>query len=141
MGQVNTRQHAEVVNILAILPAKVKVSNAENQRTAQIVGGLIGALAGAGLGAGLGHHYTLAAGTVGAAGGGVFGAAAGSLVPDQVLVDGVSITYTDHGNTFNSAQVGRACEYKQGQAIMVATSPTDTRIQPNNACPVPPKGT
>jgi outer membrane lipoprotein SlyB len=139
-GQVNTRQKAEVVNILAVLPARVKVSNAENQRTAQIVGGLLGAGAGAGLGAGLGSHNALATGAVGAVGGGVVGVAAGSLVPGQVLVDGVSITYTDHGSTFSSAQVGRACEYAPGQAIMIATSPTETRIQSNATCPLPTKG-
>ena len=139
-GQVNTRQKADVVNILAVMPAKVQVSNAENQRTAQIAGGLLGAAAGAGLGAGLAHHNALATGTVGAVGGGAFGAAAGSLVPGQVLVDGVSITYTDHGSTFSSAQVGRACEYAPGQAIMVSTSPTETRIQPNHECPLPVKG-
>jgi outer membrane lipoprotein SlyB len=141
-GQVNTRQNADVVNILAVMPAKIQVSNAENQRTAQIAGGLLGAAAGAGLGAGLARpHNALATGTVGAVGGGVFGAAAGSLVPGQVLVAGVSITYTDHGSTFSSAQVGRMCEYAPGQAIMVSTSPTETRIQPNAVCPPPAKGT
>jgi outer membrane lipoprotein SlyB len=139
-GQVNTRQKADVVNILAVMPAKVQVSNAENQRTAQIAGGLLGAAAGAGLGAGLAHHNVLATGTVGAVGGGAVGAAAGSLVPGQVLVDGVSITYTDHGSTFSSVQVGRTCEYVPGQAIMIATTPTETRIQPNHECPPPAKG-
>lgn len=138
-GQVNTRQKAEVVNILAVMPAKVKVSNAENQRTAQIAGGLLGAVAGAGLGAGLSSHNALATGAVGAVGGGAVGAAAGSLVPGQVLVDGVSITYSDHGSTFNSAQVGRMCQYAPGQAIMVSTSPTETRIQSNATCPTPAK--
>jgi outer membrane lipoprotein SlyB len=108
-GQVNTRQKAEVVQVLAVM-------------------------------AGLGTHNALAAGTVGAVGGGVVGSAAGSLVPGQVLVDGVSITYTDHGDTFNSAQVGRLCEYAPGQAIMISTSPTETRIQANATCPPPSKG-
>lgn len=133
-GQVNTRQNAEVVNILAVMPAKVAVTNVQNQRAAQIAGGLLGAVIGAGLGAGLGHYNSLAAGTVGAAGGGVFGTAAGSLVPGQVLVDGVSITYEEHGNTYSSAQVGHMCEYVPGQAIMISTSPTETRIQPNTEC-------
>jgi outer membrane lipoprotein SlyB len=133
-GQVNTRQKAEVVNILAVMPAKVAVTNAQNQQAAQIVGGLLGAMAGAGLGAGLGHHNGLAAGTVGAVGGGIFGNAAGSLVPGEVLIDGVSITYEDHGSTYSSAQVGHMCEYVPGRAIMISTSPTETRIQPNTAC-------
>ena len=68
-AQINTRQKAQVVNILAVMPARVQVSNAQNQREGQIAGALIGALAGAGLGAGLGHHDGLAAGTVGAVGG------------------------------------------------------------------------
>jgi outer membrane lipoprotein SlyB len=138
-GQVNTRQKAEVVNILAVMPAKIQVSNAQNQRTAQIAGALIGAAAGAGLGAGLGHYQPVAAGTVGAVGGGTVGAMAGSLVPGQVLVDGVSITYVDHGSTFSSAQVGRMCEYVPGKAVVISTSPTETRIQPNASCPPAPK--
>jgi hypothetical protein len=94
-----------------------------------------------GLGAGFAApHNALATGTVGAVAGGAVGAAAGSLVPGQVLVDGVSITYTDHGSTFSSAQVGRTCEYAPGQAIMVSTWPTETRIQPNHECPPPVKG-
>jgi outer membrane lipoprotein SlyB len=133
-GQVNTRQKAEVVNILAVMPAKVAVANTQNQRAAQIAGGLLGAVIGAGLGAGLDHYNRLAAGTVGAAGGGMFGTATGSLVPGQVLVDGVSITYEDHGNTYSSAQVGHMCEYVPGQAIMISPSPTETRIQPNTEC-------
>jgi outer membrane lipoprotein SlyB len=139
-GQVNTRQKADVVEILAVMPARVQVSNAENQRTAQIVGGLFGSAAGAGLGAGLAHHNALATGTVGAVGGGAVGVAAGSLVPGQVLVDGVSITYTDHGSTFSSAQVGKMCEYSLGKAIMISTSSTETRIQSNHECPPPVKG-
>jgi outer membrane lipoprotein SlyB len=86
----------------------------------------------------LARHNALATGTVGAVGGGAVGVAAGSLVPGQVLVDGVSITYTDHGGTFSSAQVGKTCEYVPGQAIMVSTSPTETRVQPNATCPPPP---
>jgi outer membrane lipoprotein SlyB len=140
-GQVNTRQQANVINILAVLPAKVQVSNAENKRTAQLAGGVLGALAGAGLGAGLASTHqanAFAAGTVGGVGGGVLGAAAGSMVPDAVLVDGVSITYVDHGQTFNSAQVGRMCEFAPGRAVMISTTPTETRIQPNATCPPPP---
>jgi outer membrane lipoprotein SlyB len=140
-GQVNTRQKAEVVEILAVMPARVQVSNAQNQRTAQLAGGILGAMAGGGLAAGLGHHYALANGTVGAVGGGAVGVAAGSLVPGQVLVDGVSITYNDHGDTFSSAQVGRACEFVPGRALLISTTPTETRVQPNTTCPPPAKGT
>lgn len=137
-GQVNTRQNAEVVTILAVMPAKVQVSNAQNQRAAQLAGGILGAVAGGGLGGGLAaRHDALATGAVGAVGGGVVGAAAGSLVPGQVLVEGVSITYEDHGSTFSSAQVGRMCEFAPGRTIMISTTPTETRIQPNATCPAP----
>jgi outer membrane lipoprotein SlyB len=57
-------------------------------------------------------------------------------VPGTVLVGGVSITYEDEGQTFNSAQVGQICEYVPGKAIVVETGPGTTRIQPNATCPV-----
>jgi outer membrane lipoprotein SlyB len=131
-GQINQRQEARVVNILATLPAKVEVSNAENQRTAQLVGGLLGAGAGLAVGS-VGHSPASYA--LGGAGGAAAGVAAGSLVPGRVLVDGVSLTYEDHGQTFNSAQVGKLCEFKAGRAIVVSTGPGVTRIQPNATCP------
>ena len=134
-GQVNSRQAAETVDILAVMPAKVQVDNSQNKRTAQVVGGILGALAGGAAGANVGHaHQTNT--VLGAAGGGVAGAAIGSLVPDTALVDGVSIAYNDKGKVFNSAEVGRLCEFAPGTAIMVSTSPTETRIQPNAVCPV-----
>ncbi len=46
----------------------------------------------------------------GAAAGGVAGAAAGSMCSGKVLVDGVALTYSYEGKTYNSAQVGRMCE-------------------------------
>lgn len=133
-GQVNQRQAAKVVSILAVLPARVEVSNAQNKASAQLIGGLLGAIGGAALGGGLAHN----AGTAlfgGAAGGGI-GVAAGSLVPDAVLVEGVSLTYVEDGQTLNSAQVGKACEFRPGEAIVVSTGGAETRIQPNAACPV-----
>ena len=138
-SQVNTRQEAHVISILAVLPAKVQVSNAQNQRTAEIAGTMLGALAGAGLGGGLSHHNALGMGMLGAVGGGALGSGAGAMVPGQVLVDGVSLTYEEHGHTYNSAQVGRQCEYVPGRAIMVMTGPGETRVQPNATCPAPAK--
>jgi outer membrane lipoprotein SlyB len=135
-GQVNTRQEAKVVKILAVLPAKVQVDNSQNQRAAQLVGGLLGAAGGGILGARLDASHALAGGSVGALGGGVAGAAAGSLVPGKVMVAGVSITYEANGGTYNSAQVGRLCEYAPGKAIVITTSPAETRIQPNAACSI-----
>jgi outer membrane lipoprotein SlyB len=133
-SQVNSRQEAKVVNILAVMPAKVEVDNAQAQKTAQIVGGLLGAVGGGVAGNKLGNHST-AGTTLGAVGGGAAGAAVGSLVPGKVLVDGVSITYEEQGKTFNSAQVGQFCEFAPGKAVVIATSPTETRIQPNATCP------
>lgn len=132
--QVNSRQEAKVVDILAVLPARVQVSNAKNREMAQIGGGILGAALGAGLGAGVGHSAGL--GALAGVGGAGAGVGAGSLVSDKVLVDGVSLTYTQNGHTFNSAQVGKLCEYKPGRAIMIMTSASVTRIQPNSACPV-----
>ena len=134
--QVNTRQKAEVVNILAIMPAKVQVDNAQNKQTAQLVGGLMGAVGGGVIG-GVASRGHVGATALGATGGGIAGAAAGSLVPGQVLVDGVSITFEEHGQTFTSAQVGKLCEYQAGRAVMIETSPSVTRVQPNATCPPP----
>jgi outer membrane lipoprotein SlyB len=128
-GQVNQQQEARVIDILAVLPAKVEVSNAQNRASAQIVGGVLGVLVGAALGSKFGGM-----GLGGLAGGGA-GVAAGSLVPDSALVEGVSLTYTDSGRTLNSAQVGRLCDYKPGKAIVISTGPGETRIQPNDTCP------
>ena len=133
-GQVNTAQAARSIKIITVLPAKIEVDNSEQKKQAQVGGAILGALAG-GLGGGFGGIGTAA--TVGTTiAGGAVGAAAGSIVSDKVLVDGVSIAYTENGQMFTSAQVGRQCEFKQGTAIIISTSPTETRIQPNATCPV-----
>lgn len=137
-GQVNTRQEAVTVQIIAVLPAKVQVSNAQNQRAAQIAGGVLGALAGGLAGANIGRYHQTNT-VLGAAGGGVAGAAVGSLVPGMVLVDGVSIAYKQEGKVYNSAEVGQLCQFQPGTAVMVSTGPNETRIQPNAVCPPPPK--
>ncbi len=135
-GQVNTAQAAKVVNILAVMPAKVEVDNSQQKKEAEVVGGILGAIGGGVIGnTSTGHS---AGGTVlGGAAGGVGGAALGSLVSDKVLVDGVSLTYEADGKTLNSAQVGKLCEFHPGKAIMISTSPMETRIQPNATCPPP----
>jgi len=133
-GQVNQRQEAEVVEILAVLPAKVEVSNAEAQRLAQAGGSVLGAIGGAAIGSNVRNANattTVYGGVTGARAGGV----AGSVVPGKVLVDGVSLTYVQNGKTFNSAQVGKICEFKPGKAIVVSANPNETRIQPNSQCP------
>lgn len=135
-GQVNQAQEAKVVDILAVLPAKIEADNSQNQQTAQVAGALLGAVGGAFLGGGLGnHHYSAGNFAAGGLLGGVAGHAAGSLVPQTALVEGVSLTYTENGHTLNSAQVGKMCEFAPGRAIVISTGPGETRIQPNASCP------
>lgn len=131
-GQVNQAQEAKVVRILAVLPAKVEVDNTEAKKNAQMAGAVFGALLGAAGSQKAKNSNTRDNAVVGGA---AVGAAAGSMVPDKVLVDGVSLTYVWNSKTLNSVQVGKACEYVPGDAVMVSTSPTETRIQPNKECP------
>lgn len=133
-GQVNTKQEAQTINILAVLPAKIEVDNSQQKKAASIFGAVVGGLAGAALGHSLGDQSTTNT-LVGAAGGGVAGATAGSLVSDTTLVDGVSIAYDFEGKTYNSAQVGKLCEFTPGRAIVISSAENETRIQPNATCP------
>ena len=132
-GQVNTAQAARAIKIIAVLPAQIEVDNSDQKKKAQIGGAVLGALAG-GLAGGFGG-----AGGLGSAGtsiaGGALGAGAGSLVSDKVLVEGVSISYSENGKIFTSAQVGRACEFIVGATLLINTTANETRIQPNATCP------
>lgn len=130
-GQTDQAQNVKPVVILGIQPAKIEVPNTQGKQAAMVIGGILGAVAGGVAGNQLGHGSSSGT-TVGAVAGGTAGAAAGSLVGDTVLVDGVQITFKDGLNMKNSAQVGRLCEFKPGDAMMVFTTPTETRIQPNN---------
>lgn len=131
--KVNTQQEVKTIKILAVLPAKVEVDNSEAKQQAQIIGGVLGALAGGFAGNRMdGGRGTL----TGAAVGGTVGVAGGTLVKDKVLVDGVSIAYEQGSKTYNSAQVGRPCEFVPGTAVMITTEAKETRIQPNSVCPV-----
>jgi len=133
--QVNQTQEAKTVKILAVLPAKVEVDNAEGKKNAQIIGGLLGVVGGAVVGNQASSAPTKANNTVlGGAAGGVAGAAAGSLVKDKVLVDGVSITYTRNKKTLHAVQVGKLCEFTPGTAIVISAGKNETRIQPNATC-------
>lgn len=128
--QVNQTQNAKVIDILSLSPAKVEVNNAQNQKEAEVAGGLIGALAGGIAGNQMGNN-TAAGGLVG----GVAGAAAGSLVPGSTLVPGVTIGYSEAGKILTSTQVGQMCEFQFGRALVVSTQANETRVQPNAACP------
>ena len=119
-GQVNQAQQVQTVQIIAIQPARVAVNNSSDRGTNQLLGTVIGGILGTGT-------------TVGAIAGGALGAAGASYAsPQDALVNGVQITFKMNGRIFNSAQVGQLCEFKLGPAIMTSTSPTSTRIQPNN---------
>lgn len=137
-GQVNSRQSAETVQILAVLPARVQVDNSQNKQTAQVIGGILGVLAGGLIGANSGRYHQTNT-VLGATAGGVAGVAAGSLVSNTTLVDGVSIAYKQDGKVYNSAQVGQLCQFTLGTAIVISTGSNETRIQPNATCPLPPK--
>lgn len=135
-AEVNKAQNAEVVEIISVMDAKVVVDNSEQKRKAQIGGATLGALAG-GLGGGFGGlGVGKTTGTTVA--GGAVGLAAGSMVSDTVLVDGVTIGFRrgSGGQVMTSSQVGRKCEFRPGTALLVsAGSPSETRIQPNATCP------
>lgn len=122
---VNQAQEVKTVEIIAVVPARVAVTNSDNRTDARNVGMLLGAIAGAVI-ANQGSHSTSNKIAGGLAGGG-----------RQELVNGVQITFRDGNRMFNSAQVGQVCEFKTGTAIMVSPSPNETRIQPNNpyGCP------
>ncbi|MBV8093709.1 MAG: hypothetical protein JO110_10825 [Acetobacteraceae bacterium] len=135
-NEVNQRQAAKTIEIIAVVPAKVEVSNAENQQTARLVGGLLGAGAGLALAGTAGHAHQPVAYALAGGGGAAAGVAAGSLVPGKVLVDGVSLTYEDNNELFTSTQVGKPCEFMPHKnALMIITGPGVTRIQPNATCP------
>lgn len=129
-GQVNQAQEVQVVNILSVTSAKVAVDNSENKKRAQMGGALLGAIGGALIGNNHGRYGA----TSGAAIGGATGAIGGSMVSDEAIVDGVSLTYqkANSSKILNSVQVGKLCEYKKGKAMVIATRQNETRIQPNN---------
>ncbi len=131
-GQLNQAQNSQVVKILSIQPAQVEVDNSQGKKQAEVAGALLGALAGASATKKAKNNDSKAAGV---AAGAAAGAAAGSLVSDKTLVDGVQLTYNLNGKLITSVQVGKSCEFAKGEAIMISTTSTETRIQPNAECP------
>jgi len=131
-GQLNQAQNSKVVNIISIQPAQVEVDNSQARKQAEVAGALLGALAGASATRNSRNQDNRAGGIVGGA---AAGAAAGSMVSDKALVDGVQLTYNIDGKLITSVQVGMMCEFAKGQAIMISTTGTETRIQPNSECP------
>lgn len=133
-SQVNRTQEVKVVKIMAVSPARVEVDNSEAKKNAQLGGAIIGAVLGASV-SGKKKPIHGASAIEGAVGGGALGAAAGSMVADKALVEGVSLTYMHENKLLNSAQVGRSCEFELGEAVMFSTMENETRIQPNAKCP------
>ena len=130
-SSVNQAQEVKTVQIIAVIPARVVVPNNERAR-AQAVGAVLGAAIGVALGNQV-HHARTGDRVMGGVAGGIAGAAlADAASGSQSLVDGVQITFRYGDKLFNSAQVGRVCEFKTGTAIMVSPNPNATRIQPNN---------
>jgi len=128
--QVNQKQAAEVIEIIAILPAQVEVDNTEAQKKRQILGAILGAAGGAAIGNAVGGNSTAAGGLLG----GAAGAVVASTTENTVLVEGVTLTFVQDSKTYSSSQVGRACEFKPGRAVMISMRADETRIQPNNSC-------
>jgi outer membrane lipoprotein SlyB len=127
-NQVNQRQEAKTVSILAVLPAHIEVDNSQNRKAVQTGAAILGAIAGGIIG---GQHGAVALGALAGAGA---GAVAGSVTPGSNSMNGVSIAYQESGHVYNSAQIGQICEFKVGMAIMVSTGGSNTRIQPNSEC-------
>ncbi|WP_258315687.1 glycine zipper 2TM domain-containing protein, partial [Escherichia coli] len=72
----------------------IAVDNKENKEAAQTFGAVVGAVAGGVIGHNTKSGSKLAT-TAGAVGGTALGAAAGSLVKDKTIVEGVSLTYKE----------------------------------------------
>ena len=112
--------------------AQVAVSNTDNRSDAKTIGTIIGAIAGAAIGS-HNNHDTTSRVLGGLAGGAIGNIAGGAVAGDRTsYVDGVQLTFRYNNKLYNSAQVGRVCEFKPGLAVMISTTPTETRIQPNN---------
>ncbi|MDA3054436.1 MULTISPECIES: glycine zipper 2TM domain-containing protein [unclassified Campylobacter] len=131
---LNQEQNAKTIQILSIVPAKVRVDNTENKRLAQAAGGVVGAVGGAVLGHKMGGRHETGGAVAGGAIGGVLGAGAGSMVSDTKVIDAVTITYKDGKSLKSSTQAGRVCQYANGEALMISSYSGETRIQPNAVC-------
>jgi outer membrane lipoprotein SlyB len=133
-NSVNRVQEVNTVTIVAVNPAQVAVDNSDNRRTATTVGAVLGGIAGVAIG---NHdHHSTSSRVLGGVGGAALGGLAGSAIAGNsstAYANGVQIVYrAPDGKTYQSAQVGRICEYKLGEATVVSSESGETRIQPNN---------
>lgn len=129
--KLNQKQDTKMVDIIAILPAKVAIDNSRNKENAQVAGAIVGGI----LGAIVGHQFGSSGGYAGAGLGAVAGATAGSGAKEKTLVEGVSLTYKEDTKLLTSTQVGKKCQFKPGLALLITTRHNETRIQPNAECP------
>lgn len=135
VSQVNTKAKAKTVQIMSVTKTKIKVTDERRKKQAQTVGSLVGGIIGVATGA----HFDTGKTIAGGVGGAVVGGAAGSLVEDTVMVDGVLLAYKEDGekDATVGAQVGELCQYKaHDYTLMVTMNDGTTRLQPNAECPV-----
>ena len=129
---VVTTVRTRTLQLLSTKLTQVAVSNTDNRSDAKTIGTILGAIAGAAIGS-HNNHDTASRVLGGLAGGAVGNIAGGAVGGDRTsYVDGVQLTFRYNNKLYNSAQVGRVCEFKPGLAVMISTTPTETRIQPNN---------
>jgi outer membrane lipoprotein SlyB len=126
--QVNRVQAAKSIKIISVSPIKIEVGNSQ----AQFASALLSAAT-----RGMGGRYG-GVGSLGTMGttieGGSIGNSTGLMIPDKVLVDGVSISYLQNEKVFTFTQAGRACKFHPGTTIIMTTDVNETRIQPNASC-------
>ncbi len=134
-AQVNQKQEAKTVKIISVLPVQIAVDNKAGKETAQTVGALLGAVAGGVVGYNAGSGKSEAGAVGGAVAGGAGGVLAGSMVDDKIMVEGVTLAYSENNKVYTSTQVGRQCEFQPGVALVVMTTAKETRVQPNASCP------
>ena len=136
-NQLNQVQEVKTVELLSVLGARVAIDNSANAEKNAKAGAVFGALLGAALAVAGGDNNPNARAAAGGAIGAGIGSAAGASTPTVLYEEGVTLTYIYDGRALSSTQVGKACEFKPGPAVMVNTGKeNETRIQPNAVCEV-----
>ncbi|MBE2985088.1 hypothetical protein CCAL9344_03460 [Campylobacter sp. RM9344] len=135
-GELNRQQSVKVVTILEVLPARVAVEDGGTKTQSTTVGAVLGAAVGAVTGYALGGGSSDKGAVIGGIVGGTLGGVGGSKVGDEAtIVDAVSLVYKIGDEVFTSTQAGKVCEFIAGEAYMISSQGSDTRIQPNTKCP------
>ncbi len=121
----NQEMHSDIVEILLIMPAQMKVDNSANKKNAAKAGALFGAL----LGSSKNKQTAAGAGIVG-------GLVGDAVVSGDTYIEAVQITYKFGYETKTAVQAGRECDFKLGKTLRVTMAKGSARIQPNTSCPV-----